>query len=257
MFSLSYACISHIGKRRRMNQDNFICAGAWMEPGSDTTLRRLSGDLSLEEPRLLGVFDGLGGEERGEVASCLAAETAAGWRFGGDAGAEARALCRRASDRIRAFTREQGLRAVGTTAALAVFGPEKVTLCNVGDSRIYLLSGGELRQLSLDHSSTAPCAGKPPLTQALGLPPAGGELDPHLERCRLRPGDRYLLCSDGLTDMVSGRAIAQLLRVPSPTEAAELLLQAALDGGGRDNITMIVCRVDGEKQGLLARLLRR
>lgn len=244
LYSVFYACVSHIGNVRGLNQDNFICDGHFMEPDGQSIPFPLTGVSASKPPSLFGVFDGMGGEEQGEVAAGIAAKSAAGVTLGGDVASDLLEFCQRANRSICDYARANDLFAMGTTAALLAFAKDGITLCNIGDSKIFRYSGGRLEQISRDHVDIAPFGNKPPLLQNLGIPPDEMVIEPYVARGAYRDGDRYLICSDGLTDMVAAEEIAQVL-ASHTTEAGAVgeLLQRALSNGGRDNISIILCRV--------------
>ncbi|MDR3214357.1 MAG: protein phosphatase 2C domain-containing protein [Azoarcus sp.] len=141
---------------------------------------------------------------------------------------------------------------MGATFVGALLGSDEVIYANVGDSRLYLLRAGALRQLSRDHTMvqefvdagqiSASTAQNHPyrglLTRGLGI---GNDVEPDTGVCALQAEDRLLLCSDGLTDMVDEDEIAMLLGAPvSAEDVASSLIEAAKAGGGRDNISVIV-----------------
>jgi len=149
-------------------------------------------------------------------------------------------------------------REMGSTFLLAVVDGEGFLTANLGDSRAYLWAQGQLRQVSKDHTEAQslldmglirtlpPKDGK--LTQHLGIPAQEMLLEPYLARGELRRGDRLLLCSDGLTDMVSPEEIARILQTGAdPDEQAAALADRAEVHGGRDNITALVVAVEAEE----------
>ena len=144
-----------------------------------------------------------------------------------------------------------------TTAAMLAFGKENVYSCNLGDSRIYQISSeGKLGQLSLDHVLGGGRFGKPPLTQYLGIPEESMGLEPTIVPQKAEIGTRYLICSDGITDMLSDGEIADILtREISVSETVELLVERALIKGGRDNITVILCELVEQEKSLFGKLL--
>lgn len=219
----------------------------------------------------LGVFlvaDGLGGHSAGEVASAITADSfLASLRSAADlADADRESALRRAvSDTHRAVaaaTIDRPDRAgMGSTlVAVWVSASAAMWLVNVGDSRCYLQRGGRLEQLSVDdalleslrRSGLLPDdpAGWPPrsqLTQAVGL---GSAVFPHVARHRLQPRDRVLLCSDGLTDMLTDPEISQVLAgAADPQAVCDRLVQEANWRGGLDNITVVVIDVPVEAAG--------
>jgi serine/threonine protein phosphatase PrpC len=157
-------------------------------------------------------------------------------------------VCREANRKICRYVREETLRAMGTTAAMLCISGEEASLCSVGDSRIFRLRRGRLEQLNRLH--TEPCAfgNKPGLYQYLGIPETEQLLEPDLRRERLRQGDEYLLCTDGLTDMLTQTEMEQILNEQPAGKAAQQLLEAALERGGKDNITLILCRAEEVKE---------
>jgi len=200
------------------------------------------------------VADGMGGAQAGEVASRIAADA-----FDEDIGDgnpeeqladRAREANRRIFDLARADASHSGM---GTTLTGALLSKDEVTIVHVGDSRAYLFRDGELRQLTRDHSLveelrrrgqlTPEEAEEHPqrsvITRALG-PEPDVELDVHTHQAR--SGDVYLLCSDGLSEVLEPEHIAALLSAPAE-DACRALVDAAYLAGSRDNISAIVVRV--------------
>jgi len=229
---------------------------AWGSATDTGRIRQANEDAFLTVDGLYAVADGMGGHQAGEVASHLALETlqgafdAAGTEILVAAVEQANtALVERASD-------DPELAGMGTTlcamALVEVNGSDAIAVVNVGDSRLYLLSDGELHQITEDHSLvatlqrqgriTAEEAAVHPqrniLTRALGID--GRVL---VDSWEVRPviGDRYLLCSDGLFNEVDESRIASVLRrLADPTEAAQELVRLANESAGRDNITCVI-----------------
>ncbi|MFJ5861557.1 PP2C family protein-serine/threonine phosphatase [Pseudarthrobacter sp. NPDC092439] len=226
--------------------------------GTDRGHRRaLNEDAYLAQEPVFAVADGMGGHEAGEVASglCVRALEAIPQVETGERSLTAAALqdhLLRADAEIRRAT---GSRA-GTTLSGAVLvehlGLPYWLVMNVGDSRTYRLSHGRLEQLSVDHSlvqelvddgeiSAEEAAVHPQrhvVTRALGT---GEDNEADFWLVPAEAGDRILVCSDGLTGELADRIIARILQtVADPQEAAMELIHAALDHGGRDNVTVIV-----------------
>src|SRR5436190_23972585 len=137
---------------------------------------------------------------------------------------------------------------MGTTMLLALTLGDDLLVTHLGDSRVYLLRQGQLRRLTQDHTAGRPAARsawvsaariRRVLTHAIGIPETGGE--PDLHHYKLADGDRLLLCTDGLTDMVTDDLIAgELGRASSAAAACQSLIDLALGRGGRDNVTVVV-----------------
>lgn len=228
---------------------------------TDTGLVRSSNqDLGIATASLFAVADGMGGHAGGEVASQVAIEAleqAFGQHPSGPGLAEA---VLSANTAVWVASQERAdLRGMGTTlTAVALVnegGRDVLALVNVGDSRSYRFHDGEVTQITTDHSLaeemvrngeiTAAEAMVHPhrhiLTRALGVSP---EVTADLWRIRPEQGDRYLLCSDGLTNELSDDEITEILSsTHSPQEAVEKLVQAARDHGGSDNITAVLVDV--------------
>ena len=135
---------------------------------------------------------------------------------------------------------------MGTTAAILKFAKDRIYLCNIGDSKIFRFSKGTLQQLSFDHVCPSESQEKPPLSQNLGIPESETVISPYIATADYQVGDLYLICSDGLTDMVTLSEIEDLF-ISEKEHAAEPLLRLALENGGRDNITLILLHVKKKK----------
>jgi protein phosphatase len=230
-----HAGLSDVGRQRDANEDNWVIA-----------------------PPFYVVADGMGGAKAGEVASRLAAE--AFMRGAADSGTPEQVLERRAQDANKAIfdlaEKDESHRGMGTTLTAALVSGDEVSIGHVGDSRAYRLRGDELEQLTHDHSLVAElersgqitreAAEVHPqrsiITRALGPEPSV-EVDTHTHRAQA--GDVYLLCSDGLTGMISDRDVTAILRGAGDLEsAADALVLAANQSGGKDNITVVLFRID-------------
>src|SRR4030081_1123499 len=226
---------------------------------TDTGLqRRANEDALLSRSPLFVVADGMGGAQAGEVASQIAVES---FERGLDDSPEPeRALAqltRAATSRIpelsHSHTEQAGM---GTTLTAIYVGPEDVSIAHVGDSRAYCLRDGELMRLTDDHSLVDELMrqGRRPREEAEELPQRSvitlalgpeGTVEVDTRSFRARAGDVYLLCSDGLTTMVPEEELARVLRQHGrPRDAGEALIAAANEAGGRDNITVVLARLE-------------
>lgn len=252
-YNILYSCVSHVGKVRHINQDNIICDGCYMGTNDKSIEIPLCGSKSSKTPSVFGIFDGMGGEELGEVASYIAAQNASALKIGKDAIAALSQFCNKTNTDIYQYANENGISAMGTTAAMLAFTDKGVTLCNIGDSRIFRFCDGVLEQISKDHVAVAAFGVKPPLSQNLGIPPTELIIDPYFAKGLYNDGDIYLLCSDGLTDMVSADEIVKILASKPIEEACTELLEKALANGGKDNTTIILCKIQYESRCRLKR----
>ena len=250
-YKIRYSCLSHIGNTRSINQDNFICDGRYMDMGDMPIEFPLCGTKKSEDISVFGIFDGMGGEECGEIASYIASKAASDIEIGKDVIADLSKFCHKANDDICDYATMHEISTMGTTAAMLVFAEEEVVLCNIGDSKIFRLCNGTLEQISMDHVTVAAFGVKPPLSQNLGIPSNELVIDPYFARGSYNDGDVYLICSDGLTDMVANEEISKVLTSTGVlNKAIEILLEKALTNGGRDNITIVLCKIERDLRWL-------
>ena len=236
MMRMVFAAATDVGRMRKNNEDSY-----------------------LSSQPVAAVADGMGGHSAGEVASAIAIEELTALRDRGPwenetaATDDLKQAILRANRRIReTAARDRKLNGMGTTLVALLEDGDMVHVANVGDSRGYLLRQGELSQVTVDHSLVQELvddgrlspedAERHPqrsvITRALGIDP---EVEFDLFTYKLQVGDRLLLCSDGLSDVVEPAQIRKvLLRVPSAQRAARELVTVANANGGPDNITVIV-----------------
>jgi protein phosphatase len=220
--------------------------------------RRGNEDSLFARSPLFAVADGMGGAQAGEVASRIAVEAfGRGLPDGGSPEEQLADAARAANERIHELSRSDRDRAgMGTTLTAAYVGEDEISLAHVGDSRAYLLRGDELRRLTRDHSLvqalidqgklTEEGAAEHPqrsiITRALG-PEAQVEVDTYT--IRGEHDDLLLLCSDGLTSMIGEDTIARVLRgTETLADAGRQLIDEANKAGGRDNITVVLFRLE-------------
>jgi PPM family protein phosphatase len=238
------AALTDSGRKRRLNEDNYVC-----------------------EPPLFAVADGMGGAQAGEVASGLAA---AALRDDDSGPAEGKGeqrvneLIQEANRRVyERQSEDSAVSGMGTTMTVALVDDDRVAMGHVGDSRAYLIRDGSLEQLTEDHSLVAELvrSGKlspeeadshpqrSVITRALGTDP---EVDVDTFSVETKPGDLFLLCSDGLTSMVdNGTILVEVERNRGDLKAAaKALVRAANRGGGEDNITVIFFEIAGGPESL-------
>ena len=256
-YKIEYYYASSIGKCRKANQDNFSCNGKYMESENQGTGGVKEGVVSVKERPVFGVFDGMGGEERGEMAAFIASKHMAEFSFSKE-GSEKGFFdfCSQANRQICQYAEENQVSSMGTTAAILRFEKKKSCLCNIGDSKIFLFDGSNLTQLSYDHVGIAAFGRKPPLTQNLVIPEEEMIIEPYVAAGEYKDGEVYLICSDGITDMLPNQQIQQILTEDPGRTAAEKLLEGALINGGRDNITFILMYVKKKKLSLFGRKKR-
>jgi protein phosphatase len=233
------AAVTDAGRRRRHNEDAYVC-----------------------EPPLFAVADGIGGAQAGELASSLAAAAVRDDSADGDRDGRERVdgLIQEANRRVyQRQSQDAAVSGMGTTMTVALVEDSKVWIGHVGDSRAYLVRGGKLEQLTEDHSLVAELVRSGRLspeeaeshpqrsvvTRALGTDP---DVDVDTFSVEARPGDLFLLCSDGLTTMVDDDAILADIdkHRDNLRAAAKALVRAANRGGGEDNITIVFFELTGD-----------
>ena len=219
--------------------------------------RTANEDSLVLRPPFFAVADGMGGARAGEVASAIAAEAFEGASAVGEAAeAQLAQLLRDANRRIYDLAvTDESHRGMGTTLTAAKVHDEEVSLAHVGDSRAYRMRDGRLEQITRDHSLVAElersgqitpeAAEHHPqrsiITRALGPEP---EVEVDTYTLSARDDDLFLLCSDGLTSMISDDEVAAILRTSATLdEAADALIKAANQSGGKDNITVVLFRI--------------
>jgi len=232
-----HASITDVGRQRHTNEDNYFV-----------------------EPPVFAVADGMGGAQAGEVASEIAVKQFEEGRDDGATPEEQLAAIAQSGNRkiyemAQSDTRQAGM---GTTLISAIVGEHEVAVGHVGDSRLYLFRDGTLQQLTNDHSLveefvrqgrlTREQAEKHPqrsvITRALG-PEEDVEVDTF--SVPAKHGDLFLLCSDGLSTMLSDETIQRILEsARSAGEAAKTLVDSANQNGGRDNITVVLFRLEDD-----------
>ena len=251
-WSLRAAGLTDVGRKRKHNEDTFV--------------------LEMNEG-LFAVADGMGGHAAGEVAAKIAVDTIQEfildtsqkmestwpypynhqWKFNSNRLAVA---VEKANERVMAaVARQPSLKGMGTTVVAAILNGNSLSVAHVGDSRAYRLRGGSIERLTDDHSwvheqimtgiLTEEEARTHPLknvvTRALG---GGATVVPELQEFDLQPGDRYLLCSDGLTTMISDEEVESILKSEADLDGAcRRLIEAANSNGGLDNVTVILVEI--------------
>ena len=253
-YDLSAACACVIGRIRKNNEDNFLFDGRLLEEENGGLPAPLTAFYSkTEDAVFFGVFDGMGGEADGQVASHMAAQEMKRMLEQRQPGDDPVELLRKAVDKMN---REVGSRAeaeftrMGTTAVIGCFTGRRVIICNVGDSRAFLAHRKKLRQVSTDHTDAAFLLSqgitkrKPRLTQYVGLYEEDGDPVAAFYETAARRGDSLLLCSDGITDMVPEPEILRIVNTfRAPEQAVQALIDTAMQNGGRDNATALLVRI--------------
>ena len=239
----NYAALSDIGKIRQSNQDSGYAG-----------------------PNLLVLADGMGGPAGGDIASSIAIDHLRSLDTEADTPEEAleslrEAIAQAHQELCERSTQDPALAGLGTTCIAIRRSENAITMTHIGDSRAYRLRGGELRQMTNDHSFvqylvdtgqlTPEQAETHPQRSVLLRVLGDSQEDVNLDESQpdFTVGDRWLLCSDGLCGFVSGQTIGKMLyRSETPQQACETLVELALKAGGPDNITCVVADIVEDPQ---------
>jgi protein phosphatase len=222
-------------------------------------LREGNEDAAYAGPHLLAIADGMGGHAAGEVASAVAIQTLAPLDTAIECDDMLPALGAAIADASSALRRisqdDPATEGMGTTVTALLWSGDEVALCHIGDSRAYLLRDGTLEQITHDHTLVQTLVDEGKLTpEAAAAHPSRSLVmralqssipaDPDLTMRKAHVGDRYLLCSDGLTDVVSDETLQTTLQQLTNLDAAvEQLVDLAIRSGGPDNITCVLADV--------------
>lgn len=253
---LECSIVSDVGMLRHNNEDNFYLNGFFRE---NTTENHIEHNVCYEKRKFLAaVFDGMGGEENGELASLEAARLLHKYRKDSFVRIRNNYIVE-ANKKICNCMSEMDNRRMGTTLAVVRIQKGQLSFCNVGDSPIYIFRDNSLQQLSVNHNEAQSLYDmgliskeelrtskkKNRLTQHLGIFEEEMIIEPYFqENISLKENDYILLCSDGLTDMVEKEEMEAILAdAGNVHQTADLLVNTALENGGRDNVTLLLIHV--------------
>ncbi len=216
-------------------------------------LRKNNQDALIIGSGLIGVADGMGGHNGGETASMGTRDGLLKELYGKEITGEilTEAVKKVNLELWKQQEADPSLAGMGTTLTVMCPADENILIAHVGDSRAYLLRDGKLTRVTEDHSMVADMVRNGMLTEeqaachpmrnyitrAVGTEP---DIEVDLIRRKREPGDRWLICSDGLHGLVSAEKLEELMNLPNEEEAADLMVRAALDAGGRDNISLVL-----------------
>lgn len=257
----------HVGNVRENNEDNFYYNGIYLnETNRETPL--VYSEKRESNIQIYAVCDGMGGEEAGEVASLIAVETLTKYQemfntikyHSFDKYIEM--YLSEANNLIYEKSKKNGGKRIGTTIALLCVEGNDIHVYNIGDSRVYMLHRKRMKQISEDHTQAMRSVKmgimtkkeakthvhRNKLTQYLGIAPEEMKVKPYQFKTKAARGDVFLICSDGITDMLEDNEIENILKQRKSEKAIVIeLIDKARERGGRDNLTAIVLRISAEK----------
>lgn len=254
MYTLECSCFCDIGKVRTDNQDNYVFDFSIMDKEKQCLDSVLTFTRCQDSyPMIFGAFDGIGGSSNGKLAASLAAKTLLDLTRVQNNNCNVTSLFKTAIERmnVKVVREAVGCNAgMGTTAVLIGFTESKYIMCNVGDSRAFRIRDNSIIQLSKDHTDAALLERmnirnrKPVLCQYIGISPREMKINPHIVEDYIKPFDIFILCTDGVTDMISSGQMLDCSNIDhSTTQIVENLSSLVLQKGGRDNYTIIIVKV--------------
>ena len=249
---LKASCGSFIGNGRSNNEDNFYFNKKHLPISNKGLKNPIKCEGTTDEPVVFAVFDGMGGECNGEEAAGLAVKVfsqefkkldelaLSGKEFMYTA-------CDKANEAVNEMRMRKQVSSTGTTVAALYFSQDEVVACNVGDSKIYRIRDQKMMQISEDHTdvkimSAVGIQKKPVLLQYLGIPNTEMAIEPYVAKGDLQSGDVYVLCSDGVSDVVATDEMYTVVCSNSADESVRQILAEVNKKGGADNATIIVIK---------------
>jgi serine/threonine protein phosphatase PrpC len=238
MTRFTVRAFTDVGLLRKRNEDAVLVAG-WQCQSHDGSLVTM--DFDPAPPFVCAVADGMGGHVGGDLASRVAltviAQLSPGWRSAEDVSSSLEVV----NEQVRAVGAGNDLGGLGTTVAGLCFLSDELLVFNVGDSRIYSITGRAVRQISVD-DSVFDSAGRPTnvITQSLGQP---GPVRPHVLSLPLLPGS-HLLCSDGVSGMMSFEELTEAAGQPDLGACAARIIETTRANGAEDNFSFLIVDVE-------------
>lgn len=250
MTKLLISAITDKGKIRSNNEDNFFFDGVYLPENTENMKEPLQLQKGMKEQVLLAIFDGIGGNSDGEKASYVAAKAMQEeYSSIKESKVESEAfyvqICRKMNQEVCKYQKEYCSN-MGTTVSSLFWNDSKLTVCNVGDSPIFMLKEGKLIRVHEEHTNRKfyeklMIDRKPELTQNLGINEDEMTILPYIHKIDLEGISSLLISSDGLSDMVTDKRIEEIMLMDkTQEETIRMLLNEALYNGGRDNITIIL-----------------
>lgn len=259
MFKMEAVCGCFLGNGRSHNEDNFYFDKKHLPQENQGLKQPIQFQTTTREPVLLAVFDGMGGEKRGEEAACRACEVFA---------EEVKQLdelvipgkellyraCHKANQEVVKIATTNQCGTMGTTVAALYFFGDEVCACNVGDSKIFRIRNKQMVQISKDHTdekimSAMGINKKPVLLQYIGVPDTEMAIDPFVSKGEISSGDIYIICSDGITDVLSANEIYQIVEKGDSLEEVVRKIVGKVDSlNGSDNATIIMVKLTGQRR---------
>lgn len=253
VFTINASCGSFVGNGRNNNEDNFYFNKKHLPVPNKGLKNPIKCKCTTDDPIIFAVFDGMGGESKGEEASCLSSEifseefkkleelAVSGKEFMYE-------TCEKANDAVNELRISKQLTSMGSTVAAIYFSQDEVVACNVGDSKIFRIRDKKMVQISEDHTdekimSAMGIKKKPVLLQYIGVPDTEMSIVPYIAKGDIQSEDVYILCSDGVTDAVDINEMYEIICSNGTDEAVRQILAEVNKKESSDNATIIVAKM--------------
>ena len=253
VFTVNAACGSFVGTGRGNNEDNFYFNKKHLPVPNKGMKNPIKYSGDTDEPVVFAVFDGMGGECQGEEAARLSSEVfSSEYKKLEELAVSGKEFmyncCEKANAAVNQFRRDMQLSASGATVAAIHFYQEEVVACNVGDSKIFRIRDKKMLQISEDHTdekimSAMGIKKKPVLLQYIGIPETEMAIEPYISKGELEAEDVYVLCSDGVTDVVDAADMYEIICNFGADEAVKQILAEVNRRNGADNATVIIIKI--------------
>ncbi len=241
---IEYSLCSDVGRVRRENQDClFVSDGDTRIYGKHNHIEHHN-IVTTDLPMVLAVFDGMGGEQEGATASYIAAWVTSEF-VENKSDVNIGKICITANRCLCDYMEKNGIKSMGTTAVMLRLTDKKAFFCNIGDSSAFKISSEEIKEISIKHIMDINGNGRV-LTQHLGVPEAEMQIEPYCVTLKPQDGDVFLLCSDGLTDVLSEKEIKEIVAETPIKFCSKKLVDTAIQKGSKDNISAIVVKITEE-----------
>lgn len=253
VFKVDAACGSFIGNGRNNNEDNFFFDRKHLPEKNKGLKNPIKYSGSTSEIVMFAVFDGMGGGANGEEASCKASEVFAEEYKKLDeivlSGKEFMVTaCQKANDIINELVAQRQVGTMGTTVAALYLSQDEAVACNMGDSKVFRIRSNQMMQISEDHTDekimlSIGIKKKPILLQYLGVPDTEMAIEPFVAKGDIQDEDVFVLCSDGVTDVIRPDEIYSLIKEKKVDEAVKAILAEVNKRDGADNATIVVAKL--------------
>ena len=241
------ACITHAGKSRDANEDNFYFRDSYLPMSHSSLIEPISAQIPSKKMSIFSVFGGMGQENLGSLASYIGAITIEKLYAETDfTNMSLYNAIRRMNSYVCSSAQSHPDAHMGTTMSTLIFFPDHVWTLNLGNNSIFLLRNTDLENIGLQQAASVAKSflGTDGQTQFLGMDEMIVPISPSIMDVPLEKNDVFLMCTDGLTDVVSETEIQQILESDMSTkEMVNALLNKALEYGSTDHITLIICKI--------------